>query len=100
MQRPPDINEFYHSPSKKIWAEFEIFWTECLKNKLEQRLCKELILSFGCKVELSMIFFFLNMNPWVPYHHGIEVPEGGADIDTKEKHMTNVWESELIIPIL
>ena len=40
------------------------------------------------------------MNPWVPYHHGIEVPEGGADIDTKEKHMTNVWESELIIPIL
>lgn len=58
---------------------------------MEQRLCKELTLSIGCKVELSMKFFFcLNMNPWVPYHHGIEVPEGGADTDTKEKHMTNV----------
>lgn len=58
---------------------------------MEQRLCKELILSIGCTVELSMKK--INMNPWVPYHHGIEVPEGGADIDTKEKHMTLMCEN-------
>ena len=67
---------------------------------MEQRLPKEFILSIGFTVELSVENF---LKIWIPGSHtttGIEILEGGADIDIKKNHGSNLWELELIIPNL
>lgn len=66
---------------------------------MEQRLPKEFILGIGF-TELSVENF---LKIWMPGSHtttGIEILEGGADIDILKNHGSNLWELELISPNL